>query len=161
MSESLNRILLEVSAFSDGIERYRSTTPYNAALCRDAYTRIYRLQERFDKEKRNGTLEPGEKQAFQELFDDSFMRGMLNIRIVGDHAEKTRGKEHVGLLVNGGPINLCAETSAGSFFPGPIGTVRDVEGRTYYIDHMEYLEKAEKRIQLAMALATKSQPTLE
>jgi hypothetical protein len=58
MSERFNMILREVSAFSEGIERYRSTTPYNDALCRDAYTRFYRLQQRFIKEKREEHLTP-------------------------------------------------------------------------------------------------------
>jgi hypothetical protein len=58
--------------------------------------------------------------------------------------------------MTGGPIILTAETSAGSFFDRGVGSVRDIEGKTHKIDHVKYLEEAEKKILQAVARATNS-----
>jgi hypothetical protein len=155
MSEGLNRILLEVSAFSEGIKRYRSSTSYNATLCRDAYNGLSRIRERYEHERdKNRSLEPDEEKALRKVFEeDEFIKGMLHARQIGEHVQIN---EPVIRLMTGGPIKPCVETSAGSLFAGRVGIVRDVEGTTHYIDHVEYLERAEKRVQRALELAQKN-----
>lgn len=151
MSDGFNRFLQDVTQFKEGLERYRSTTPYDAGLCRDVYTRLYRLKERFLKEQKYKTLESREEQAIQELFDHSLIIEMLTFRIIGDHTRKDRGKKPpVIRLLSGSPFTLHAETSVASCFIGAMGMVHDIQGRTHYIDHGHYFEQAEKLIRQAV-----------
>ena len=147
MSDGFNRFLQDATQFQEGLERYRSTTTYDAGLCRDVYTRLYRLKERFLKEQNYKTLESREEQAIQELFDHPLIVEMLTFRIIGDHTQKDRGKKSpVIRLLSGTPFTLHAETSVASCFIGAMGMVHDDQGRTHYIDHGHYFEQAEKLI---------------
>jgi hypothetical protein len=158
MSEALDRILVYVSAFSEGIARCRPAT-FNAADVQDAYNRLSRLRERYLHEKRNRNFDAIEEQALRKVFEeDRFIKGMLDGRQIGEHVQKTSGDHPVILLTKNSPITLCVETSAGSFFGGPIVTVRDTQEMVYSINHLEQLAEAENRIQRALEHAQKSSP---
>ena len=160
MSEGLNKILLEVSAFYDSIERCRVSTTFNAADYQDAYNRLNRVTERYVHEKENGRLEAHEDQALEDVLErDPFIKGMRHARIIGEHVQKTRGETPVILLTtNTCPIPLLAETSAGSFFSGPTAIARDVQGKMYFVNHLAQLREAEKRLRQAVARATNNLP---
>jgi len=156
VSEALDRILGAARAFSDGISRCRSAT-FNPPDMQDAYNRLSRLRGRYLHEKQNGNLEAIEEQALRKVFEeDRFIEGMLDGRQIGEHVQKTSGDDPVILLTTSGPIPLCVETSAGSFFAGAIATVRDTQGMVYSVNHLAQLSEAEKRIQRALDRAQKS-----
>jgi hypothetical protein len=151
MSDGLSRILQEISSFSEAIDRYHSAIPYNGALCRDAYNALNRIRDRYLHERdENRSLELAEDKALRKVFEeDRFIKGMLLGRQIGEHVQID---EPVIRLYTNSPIPLCAETSAGSFFGGSIASVRDVKGKTHYIDHMKQLKEAQKRIQQALGV---------
>jgi hypothetical protein len=85
MSDGFNRILQDARELFKGIQRYRTTIPHDVSLCRDAYTKFYRLKERFTKESNNKTLDPVEEKALKELFDERLITDIKEIRKIGDH----------------------------------------------------------------------------
>lgn len=157
MSEALDRILDYARAFSDGVARCRATI-FNAADVQDAYNRLSRLRDRYRHEKRERRLDPVEEQALRKVFEeDPFIEGMLDGRQIGEHVQKRSGSEPVVRLWTNSPIPLSVETSAGSFFAGPISVVHDVQGKPHSVNHLEQLGEAEKRVQRAISLAMSRQ----
>jgi hypothetical protein len=155
MSEALDRILPYVHAFSDGIDRCRTAVTFNPADWQDAYNRLNRLRDRYLHEKAN--LDASQRQAFQKVFEhDTFIEGLLNIRLIGEHVKK-RTMPEIRLFTNKA-IYMPVETSAGAFFASPIVRLPDSSGHLHTADHLGNLEEAEKRIQRALARASNKQP---
>jgi len=150
MSESFARIEKYFVDFSEGIERCRKATTFNAADWQDAYNRLNRLRDRYLNEKPN--LTPSELTALAKVFEqDTFIEGLLNIRVIGEHVQK-RTPPVIPLYTNT-PIVLHAETSAGAVFNGPIVTLHDTKGQPHQPDHLCNLDEAETRIHRALAHA--------
>lgn len=150
MSESFARIENYFVAFSEGIERCRTATTFNAADWQDAYNRLNRLRDRYVNEKPN--LTPSEKAALTKVFEqDTFIEGLLNIRLIGEHVQK-RTPPVIPLHTNT-PITMPVETSAGAIFDAPIVRLPDTKGQLYQTDHLRNLEEGESRISRALARA--------
>jgi len=126
MSEALTRILDYARAFSEKIDRCR-TTPVNATDWEDAYNRLNRFRERYLHGK--SYLDPAEAQALGKVFEeDTFIKEMLDIRQIGEHAHK-RGESAIRLMTNA-PIPICVKTSALGFFNAPIVKLPDITGQS-------------------------------
>lgn len=159
MSEALTRILNDARDFSDKIKECRSATSFIAADYRDAYGRLGRLRERYRKERDARTLDPVEAQALHRVFeDDVFIKGVLDGRQISEHIQKRSGGGPVVPLMTNRSVPLSAETTVGSFFAAAVVLVPDPQGKIYYVNHLEQLEEAERRIQRALDRATKKQP---
>ena len=53
----------------------------------DAYSRLYRLRERYRHEA--ASLDPNERAALRKVFEnDRFIEGMGKVRAISDHVEK-------------------------------------------------------------------------
>jgi hypothetical protein len=117
----------------------------------DAYNRLSRLRDFYLHEKRNRTLDSIEEQALRKVFEeDRFIEGVLDVRQISEHFQKTSGDDPIILLTKNSPIPRCVETSAGSFFAGPTATVSHTTGQGYFVNHLEQLGEAENRIQRAL-----------
>jgi hypothetical protein len=159
MSEALTRMLKDARAFSAKVEECRHAASFNADDYRDAYGRLGRLRERYVKERDDRTLDQLEEQALRKVFDeDVFMKGMLDGRHISEHVQKRSGSKPIIRSRDNSPIPLAAETSAGSFFAGAIVTVHGPQGVIHYVNHLEQLEEAEKRILSVLDRATNTRP---
>ena len=128
---------------------------FNATDWEDAYNRLNRFRERYLHEK--SYLDPAEAQALRKVFEeDTFIKEMLDIRQIGEHAHK-RGESAIRLMTNA-PIPICVKTAALGFFNGPIVKLLDVTGQLHSINHLQNRTKAENRIQRARTRATDKQP---
>jgi hypothetical protein len=130
MSEALTRILDYARAFSEKIDRCR-TTPFNAtdrvnATDReDAYNRLNRFRERYLHEK--SYLDPAEAQALRKVFEeDTFIKEMLDIRQIGEHAHK-RGESAIRLMTNA-PIPICVKHLHWDFSMHPSSSCSTLQG---------------------------------
>ena len=141
MSEALERIRVDFRHFSDLIAHCR-TTPFNAAKVNDAYARLNRIRERYMHEKYNRTLDAIEAQAFHKVFeDDVFIKFVRDGRHRAGHVTKRSG---------GGPVIYVKA----AFFSDYNYKVFDTQGHVTFVNHLDQLDEAKKRIESAFAHAT-------
>jgi hypothetical protein len=151
MSVALDRILDDKRAFSVGVARCR-TSPFNVADSEDAYNRLSRLRDRTREETPN--LDPSEREALDKVFvHDLFIKGLLEFRQVGEHLRYRQGV--VVRAPTNQPLSLDVKTSVRAAFTAPIVKLPFIPGNLQLIDHLVYLEIAEKRVQSALDRATK------
>lgn len=149
-SETLRRIEMYFEDFRSAIEKCRSAKAFIAADWQDAYTRLARLRERFMIERTE--LDRLQYQALAKVFeDDSFTKGMLEIRQVGEHIK--RRHQFTIRTVRNEPIALDPESSAMAVFSASIVTLSDIDGNPWHIDHIEMLQEMEKRVASALKRA--------
>jgi hypothetical protein len=154
-SEALRRILPYVQAFREGVSRCRKAPAFNQADLMDAFNRLSRLKDRYIHEE--AELDQSEREALEKVFrHDNFIDGLIDIRQIGEHVQK-RTPAHIPLFTSA-RVPLHAETSAGSFFAGPVYRVDTPEGTTYLFNLQANLEEAEKRIEKAVNRAIASTP---
>lgn len=147
MTEALERIEEDVAAFRDAIVRCQSGSVFNRADLQDAYARLARVRERYLKEKKD--LTDQERCALAKaLEDDTFHKGMMDLRQVSEHIVKRTGPTI--RTVGNSPIELDCQTSARSAFAAPEVTLADTHGDFHQIDHLQLLHEAERRIQSAL-----------
>jgi hypothetical protein len=158
MSEALLRIEKYAEEFSEGIERCRNASPFKAADWEDAYNRLNRVRERYCHEKDEHRLDPHELKALQKVFEeDLLIEEMLKVaRQIGEHVHPRKESVSVRLLTNS-IIPIGVETSALAFFGASIVKLPDDTGRIQYIDHLQTLAEAERRIKRALDRAQLSQ----
>ena len=109
------------------------------------------MRDRFKAEK--DTLNPSALAALSKVFEkDTFVKGTMNIRQVGEHVRK-RGDDLVIWTTGNAPITLDAESSAMSMFSASCVTLTDILGKPHPLDHLQILQEAEKRITKAMSKA--------
>lgn len=154
MSVALDKILDDKRAFSVGVARCR-ISPFNVADSEDAYNGLSRLRDRTRKEMPN--LEPSEREALDKVFvHDPFINCLLEFRQGGEPVQYRHG------VVLRAPINqplsLHVKTSARAAIAAPIARLPFTSGYLQLIDHLVYLEVAEKRVQSALDRATKKLP---
>jgi hypothetical protein len=141
MSEALERIRGDFRDFSDLIAHCR-TTPFNAAKVKDAYARLNRIRERYLHEKHNRTLDALETQTFHKVFeDDVFIKFVREGRHRAEHVTKRSG---------GDPVIYVK----GAFFSHYNYKVFDTQGHVTFVNHLDQLGEAKKRIESAFAHAT-------
>lgn len=149
-SEAFQRIETYFESFRTKIENCRKAPTFNAADWQDAYGRFARLRGRYMKEKPN--LDKPERKALSKVFEeDTFTKGMMDIRQVSEHVTKRpplmiRTKSNT-------PITLKAESSAMAIFSASAVFVNDTEENPYRLDHLQMLEELERRIATAMTKA--------
>lgn len=147
MTEALARIEQDFEAFRDAVVRCRSAVVFRRADLQDAYGRLARVRDRYLKEK--DALDPSERPALEKAMEsDTFFRGMMDFRQVGEHVTKRR--ELTIRTVDNVPIHLDFDTSAMAAFAAPIVTLPDTQGVQHRIDHLKLLNEAEKRIGAAL-----------
>lgn len=147
MTESLMRIDEDFKAFRDAVARCQSASAFKRADLQDAYARLARVRERYLKEKT--VLAASEQRALAKVFDDdTFFQGMMDLRQVGEHVVKRTGPT-VRTLGNA-PIELDCQTSARSAFGAPEVTLTDTRGDSHRIEHLQLLQEADRRIQIAL-----------
>ena len=149
-SESLQRIEDHFVAFREKVDECKRAKQFVMADWQDAYSRLYRLRERYIHERPNLTKE--EQAALDKVFEhDSFTQGMMNARTVGDHV-KDRGGPVLYTRGNA-PVQLTAESSAMAIFSGVIAVVTDVDGNKYTKNHPQDLDEMVRRLEKAMQRA--------
>ncbi len=149
-SEAYQRIEVYFGDFRAAIEKCRMAGTFIAADWQDAYARLARLRERYKKEKTD--LTRAERAALFKVFeDDTFTKGMMEIRQVGEHVKRP-GNFGIRTTSNA-PITLTAESSAMAFFSASAVFLNDADGKRYRVDHLEMLEEMQKRIAAAMTKA--------
>lgn len=154
MSEALERIRADFRDFSYLIAHCR-TTPFNAADVKDAYARLNRVRERYMHEKFNRTLDYIEAQAFYKVFEnDVFIKGMRDGRHIAEHVTKRSGGGPVIYVKGNNPLPISVKTSAGAFFADHIYKVIDTQGHVTFVNHLDQLDEAKKRIESAFAHTT-------
>lgn len=154
-SEALKTINIYYIELCKGIENYKNSETFNAAVCQDAYARAARLRERYKEEKNNEQLLPGELKALSKVFDnDNFTEGMMNIRHVGEHVTK-RSDFRITTTRNES-ITLPAVTSAMAMFSNYTVTLNDTAGESHTIDHLKHLEAFQQRCAAAIKNAENS-----
>jgi hypothetical protein len=158
MSEALERIRRLAQDFTELVERCRIcntiAVPIKTADLQDAYSRLNRLRERYIREKKY--LTASEHQALSKVFEhDTFIEGLITIRVVGDHVEQRTNPVVIYTRANV-PLEFCVETSAMAVFAGPIVRLPDIHGQSQTINHLENLLEADKRVQKALARATQT-----
>ena len=154
MSDALVKIEEYFQHFHDGVERCRkikSKGCFSAPDWQDAYERLYRLLNRYDKEKRK--LDKSEREALANAFeDDVFIRSLPIYRAVGSHMQSDVARKGGVLIirdVSGAPVELDAQTSALGLFEADVVNP-DSKGRPYEIHHLDNLEVAERRLAKAI-----------
>jgi hypothetical protein len=149
-SGAFQRIEPYVDAFLDGIKRCRTSAVFDAADWQDAYGRFWRLRERYREEKCR--LRESERQALSKVFDDDdFIKGVEQIRHVGEHI--TRTKTYTIYTPAGDPITLETGSSARDMFAANTVWLTDTKGEMHRVDHLEMLEALERRITNAIRKA--------
>ena len=154
MSDALASIEEYFQRFRDGVERCRSSKSegkFSASDWEDAYERLYRLFNRYHKEKRR--FAKSERTALSKPFEnDTFIQSLLGYRVVGSHIKSNVALKRGGFEIrdgSGASVSLGADVSALEMFAGPVVTLNDIQGRPQRIDHLANLEVAEKRIAAA------------
>ncbi|MFQ6018721.1 MAG: hypothetical protein ACE5KF_11065, partial [Kiloniellaceae bacterium] len=151
-SEAFQRIEGYFDEFCKGVDVCLMTDLFVRGDLLDAYGRLARLRDRFKAEKHN--LNPAALAALSKVFEhDTFIKGMMHIRQVGEHVKK-RGGQLVIWTTGNEPITLDAESSAMAVFSASPVTLTDIHGNPHPLDHLEMLREAEKRITNAMSKAT-------
>ena len=149
MSDALARIEEDFQEYRDGVERCRSSKTedrFSASVWKDAYDRLYRLSNRYLKEKKDGDLnKPEREECFKVFENDGFIISLLSSnRVVGSHVQK-RGSLEIR-TASGAPVTLVAGTSALAMFAAPVVALPTNKGNLHRIDHLADLEEAERRI---------------
>jgi len=148
-------IIKDARDFFDKVDCIAKAPAYNEADCKDAYTRFYRVVNRYNDQK--AELKPGERAALEKFFDkDKFPRDAISLRTIADHRTHRTGAE-VPLFTRGS-IPLVAETSAGSLFsnrcfrvPNPNPLIKEVKR----VDHLDdILKELERGLKKAIEAAT-------
>lgn len=148
-SEAIQRIEISFDEFRKGVGGCLTAGIFNRGELLDAYGRLHRLRERFMVEKEKKNLNASARAALSKVFeDDTFIEGMMNIRLVGEHVEK-RG-ELVIWTTSNAPIRMQAGSSAMSVFSAYDVTLTQATGNPYRLEHLQMLQEAEKRIANAM-----------
>ena len=158
MSAALTRIEEYFRAYCQGVERCRSAKSggyYIREDYEDAYERLVRLLNRYNKEKRK--LNKFEREALVNTFEDNvFIQSLRIYRVIGSHMQSDVAQKKGGILeirdISGAPIELSAQTSALEFFAGHVANVHTPTGNQR-IYHLAHLEEAEKLIAKAIGLA--------
>ena len=148
MTDALGRIAGYFEEFRQSIERCRSADAFKAVDWKDAHGALGRLRERYEHEKDD--LTPEQQKALRKVFeDDVFIKGMMELRQVGEHVVR-RGGPTIYTTGNA-PVHLTVESSAMAVFAGPVVTLPDIDGKVHKLDHGERLEEALRRIGAALA----------
>ena len=151
-SEALQRIEKVFRDFRAAIERCRKSQPGEPADLQDAYSRLARLRERYEREKDHRNLNQTELEPLSNVFvHNKFIEGLMNIRNVGDHVEM-----HENFFVSTPDMQIWdfeVGSSAFAFFSGPAPNVVDIAGVSRRIDHVNWLGEAEKLIDRAIVKA--------
>jgi len=92
----------------------------------------------------------------RDLFERMEIQRQILLRKNSRMSVKRSGGGPVVTLMTNSSIPLSAETSAGSYFAGPIFTVRCPQEQIHYVNHLQQLEEAEKMVRRALELAQKS-----
>ena len=142
MSEGLGTIERLFQEFRSKVVHCRNKANSDMADIQDAYSRHYRLRERYRYEA--PTLNSTEKAALRKVFeDDKFIAGIGKVRGIGDHVE-------TGCVVlrhiDNSPFTVTAASSAAAVFADRCVHLYDTDGRQHRIDHLEWLTEAEQRI---------------
>jgi len=150
-SEAIQRIESYFDEFCDGVKDCLRAELFVRRDLLDAYAGLARLRDRFIKEKEKHNLNPSELEALSKVFEkDTFIKGMMKIRLVGEHVQK-RGEELVFDTTDNVPITVDAKLSATPMFSANRVTLTDITGSQNQWDHLKALQEAEKRITKAMS----------
>ena len=113
MTDGLKRIENEFSDFNEKVEQCRDADSSTIADIRDAYSRLNRLRNRYEKEKK--TLAATEQAALKNVFeDDKFMEGMGKVRVISEHVLERHGA--VLSFPDNSTFSITSESSAAAIF---------------------------------------------
>jgi hypothetical protein len=149
MTDGLERIEKLFEKVRSKVAHCRNEATSDMADIQDAYSRLYRLRERYRYEA--PTLDPTERAALRKVFeDDTFIEGMGRVRGIGDHVE-------TGCVVlrhiDNSPFTVTAASSAAAVFADRCVDLPDTDGHRHRVDHLEWLTEAEQRIGRAIEKA--------
>ena len=135
----------------DACRLARWADPFLPDPWHNAYGALGRLRDRYKIEKANLTSE--QQFALQKVFvRDTFIDGMMQVRQVSEYV--TQGDWTVLRTPQNIPVKVT--TSAMALFISPSVTLPDTKGELQRVDHLGWLEKAEKRIKNALDKASVS-----
>ena len=143
---ALKRIASYFEEFQRSVNDCRSADAFRPEHWKNAYGALGRLRDRYKVEKPNLT---SEQQAALEkaLENDVFFRGMMNARQVAEHVHQG---DKPTMLVTSQNIPIVVKVSANALFSAPLVTLPDTSGEPKKIDHLQWLQEAEKRIKKAL-----------
>jgi hypothetical protein len=134
--------------YCQGVENCRAADPATPVVLKAAYGALHRLRDRYEHEKKG--LDEKERMALEKVFEhDVFIKGLMNIRQIGEHVIHRKGATLFTLANT--QFTLPVQTSAGMMFASRLVTVDDTNGVRHTVDHLKYLAEAERRIGKAIA----------
>jgi hypothetical protein len=90
MTDSLERIQKAFEDFRSLVEHCRNEAMSDMADIRDAYARLNRLRNRYQREQKN--LDAAERDALRKVFEeDNFITNMLIVRVISEHVLRPEG----------------------------------------------------------------------
>jgi hypothetical protein len=151
MSDGLKRIEEALREFSEQVSECRDNAKSTMADIRDAYARFNRLRERWEHEFKARSLDPTERAALYNVFeDDVFIRGMGKVRGISEHVVMD---DAVLYHTDNSPFTITAASSAALVFSRRCVTLIDTKGNPHPWNHIKNLTEAERRITSAFEKA--------
>jgi hypothetical protein len=135
-------------------EKHKGLKEYKPKDIEGLYASLYRVKERYLAEQ-DRLLIP-ERDALSKVFEyDNFIKGIMNIRLVAEHAK--RNKNYEICYPNNSSILLTPQTSPHAMFCGHEVIVEDCFGGPHKIEHIKFLDEAQFRIKRAIKRAKKEE----
>ena len=156
-SEALKRIRDDFEAFCEAIDRCRTSDGIGPETFKDAYASAARVRERYLKEREHLTR-PVIGDLDNVFCDGYFTKGMMQMRNVAEHVKLERPFQIVIRLGSPfqidshqyKPIELSADSSALTLFPGRWVDLKDTSGNQHQMDHLKQLDELKRRISKAL-----------
>lgn len=154
MTGRLERIEKAFEEFRSKVADCRNEATSDMADIRHAYERFSRLRERrerYEHEANERTLSPTEHAALRKVFeDDKFIESVGKVRGISEHVETG----DVELLdTDNVRVTITAKSSAAVVFAARTALLIDNQGQIFRLNHLKWLEEAERRIGRAIAKA--------
>jgi hypothetical protein len=150
MTDGFRRIEKRFEAFREKISQCHEA---NATMddIEDAYSRLYRLRNRYEYERDKRALDPTELAPLRKVLEeDNFIKGMLFVRVIGEHVEKGGS---VLSYPDGSTFRVTSESSGAVVFAEPHYVFFDADDQEQPGDHRKQLREAERRVARAFARA--------
>jgi len=148
--DGLVRIEVYYEGFRAGLKRCRDAETFIMADWCDVYGRLGQLRDRYEIESKQKTLTPSQDRALRKVFeDDKFIEGLLTIRTIGEHVVKRDGAPVFYTSANA-PIYITASASAMDVLSNKVVSLKDREGQSHNVNHLENFLEADRRIKKAI-----------
>ena len=145
MSDRLERIRIEVRAFSEAVAKCRDANSTMLDI-KNAYTQLYRVQKRFVHEAyKEKSLSPAEIDALSKALEGNvFIKSMMDVRAISDHVFKREGA--VLYRPDKSFFEITSSSSEAALMASPRVDLPDKNGGLQHWNHVQNLIAAEPKI---------------